>query len=200
MARRDPDRSQVSRSERDRDAWSIFGFFNEIGIISQLSSTAFERALPSGMSMAQFGVLNHFARLGGEYAPARLAAAFQVTRGAMTNTLQRLEANGWVSIRSDPEDGRRKRVKLTAKGRRAREKAIAQFMPTLLELTDGLSLSELAKATPLLQRVRSHLDAARNPQDFGESSEHASSESGPADGNSRGRRSGGSRDPYPRPR
>lgn len=162
----------MTRSERDRNAWLIFGFFNEIGIISQLSSTAFERALPTGMSMAQFGVLNHFARLGGEHTPARLAAAFQVTKGAMTNTLQKLEANGLVSIRSDPDDGRRKQVKATAKGRRAREKAIAQFMPTLLVLADGLPLPELAEALPFLQRIRGHLDAARQQRDFGDSGAH----------------------------
>ena len=73
--------------------------FNEIGIISQLSSNRLERVLPEGMSVAQFSVLNHLVRLGGSWAPSRLARAFQVTKGAMTNTLQRLEAQGLIRSR-----------------------------------------------------------------------------------------------------
>ena len=73
----------------------VFRLFNEIGIISQLSGTILARVLPHGLSMAQFGVLNNFVRLGGERTPAGLAEAFQVTRGAMTNTLTRLEAQGF---------------------------------------------------------------------------------------------------------
>lgn len=41
-----------------------FRVLNEIGIISQLATTAFERAMPQGMTLAQFTVLNHFVRLG----------------------------------------------------------------------------------------------------------------------------------------
>ena len=80
----------------------------EIGIIAQLSQARLERNLPDGLSAAQFGVLIHFSRRGGRESPARLASAFQVTKGAMTNTLQRLEARGFVAIVGDPDDGRRK--------------------------------------------------------------------------------------------
>ncbi|MEQ1783915.1 MAG: helix-turn-helix domain-containing protein, partial [Hyphomonadaceae bacterium] len=87
-----------------------FRLFTEIGIINQLSSNRLERELPDGMSLAQFGVLNHFVRLGGQWAPTRLARAFQVTKGAMTNTLQRLEAQGLVKVVPDPKDARAKLV------------------------------------------------------------------------------------------
>ena len=68
-----------------------FRFFTEIGIIEQLARNRLERGLPDGLKISQFSVLNHLVRLGGEWSPARLARAFQVTKGAMTNTLQRLE-------------------------------------------------------------------------------------------------------------
>ena len=79
-------------------------FFVEISIIDQLISVRLARALPDGLSMAGFGVLVHFARRGGEESPAQLASAFQVTKGAMTNTLQRLEAMGYVRVVPDPGD------------------------------------------------------------------------------------------------
>ena len=51
---------------------ATFQLFNEIGIIQQLVNTRFERALPDGLTASQFGVLNHFVRLGGERAPSDL--------------------------------------------------------------------------------------------------------------------------------
>ena len=56
--------------------------------IEQLARTRLTRALPRGMELSHFMVLNHFARLGGEKTPAQLARVFHVTRGAMSNTLQ----------------------------------------------------------------------------------------------------------------
>jgi DNA-binding MarR family transcriptional regulator len=108
-----------------------FQILNEIGIIAQLSQTAFERVIPTGMTLPQFTVLNHFARLGGTRSPAELAAAFQVTRATMTSTLQRLEAKGLVLITPDPKDGRAKRVALTDSGRDMRDVCLKELAPLL---------------------------------------------------------------------
>ena len=69
----------------------LFDFFTEIGIIAQLNEAAIQRQLPEGMSHAQFVLLHHLCRVGGEGTPARLADALQVTRGAITNTVKRLQ-------------------------------------------------------------------------------------------------------------
>ena len=144
--------------EQDPPAFRIF---NEIGIISQLSSAVMERILPHGLSMAQFGVLNHFVRLGGERTPARLAAAFQVTRGAMTNTLARLEAQGFVTMRPDPEDGRGKIVAITGAGQQAREDALALLMGEIGKLDDKVDWQALAEILPQLEALRKVLDEER---------------------------------------
>ena len=57
-----------------------FRLFVEIGIIEQLARNQLEREMPDGLKVSQFGVLNHLDRLGGEWSPARLANAFQVTK------------------------------------------------------------------------------------------------------------------------
>lgn len=140
-----------------------FEFFNEIGIIDQLSGTIFERALPAGMTRAQFTVLNHFVRLGHhERSPAQLASAFQVTRPTMTSTLARMTRDGLVAIRDDPADGRAKLVSLTDKGRAAREAALGAIAPLLPLLEAVIDPSELALVLPVLRRVRIALDAARD--------------------------------------
>jgi DNA-binding MarR family transcriptional regulator len=139
----------------------IFTLFNEIGIIEQLARRRLEGVLPDGLKISHFGVLNHFARLGGERAPTELARAFQVTKAAMTNTLARLEARGLVEIGPDPKDGRAKRVALTNKGRRLRDRAIKALGPELAEIEAHIPVRDFARALPFLQRLRAYLDEAR---------------------------------------
>ncbi|MCR9278786.1 MAG: MarR family transcriptional regulator [Pseudomonadaceae bacterium] len=149
----------MSRSKPTAD--ELFVLFNEIGMINQLASNRFERRLPDGLSTAQFSVLNHFVRLGEERTPSRLAEIFQVTRGAMTNTLKRLERKGCVKLTSDPADGRGKIVNITAKGRKVRDQAIASAAVCFDDLYDSISKSEYALLLPILQRLRQQLDINR---------------------------------------
>jgi len=110
---------------RDDETASLFSFFNEIGIIAQLASNLFAQSLPGGLTQSQFSVLNWFARVDSEATPKRLATAFQVTPGAMTNTLKKLAEKvadkallvmrtyfekprsvvGWKGLLYDPLDG-----------------------------------------------------------------------------------------------
>jgi DNA-binding MarR family transcriptional regulator len=140
----------------------IFNFFNEIGIIDQLAQTLLERALPDKLKMSHFGVLNHFARLGGEQGPAELARAFQVTKGAMTNTVQRLRDRGLVEVKPDPGDGRGKLVRITDKGLRVRAKAINAISPEIAELETQFGGGKFQKALPFLRELRMYLDQARD--------------------------------------
>lgn len=140
----------------------LFAFFNEIGIIEQLARNRFEQVMPHGMTLPQFTVLNHFVRLGGEYSPLALARAFQVSKGTMTNTLQRLEGKGLIAIRPDPEDGRAKIVAITEAGRAARADAIAALAPALREMAQDFTTEEIAAALPLLSRMRAWLDRDRD--------------------------------------
>ena len=134
---------------------------NEMGIITQLSNARFETVLPEGLNRPQFSVLNNFVRLGGTRTPAELAQAFQVTRGAMSNTLQRLEAMGCIEIKTNPEDGRSKKVRITAKGRRLRERAIQATEPELAQIVEAIGATDIAKTLPVLKKLREWLDANR---------------------------------------
>ena len=147
-------------SEQSQDP-PVFRFFTEIGIIEQLARTRLERVLPEGIKISQFAVLNHLVRLPGKWNPARLASAFQVTRAAMTNTLQRLESRGLIKIETDPGDGRGKLVSLCVAGRDMREKCIVSIGPFMVELEKELGGQEFANALPMLEAVRTYLDGQR---------------------------------------
>ncbi len=150
--------------KKDEAALRIaFQALSEIAIIGHLADTALAQALPEELSVAGFGVLNHFVRLGVEgESPSKLARAFQVTKGAMTYTLQQLEALGYLRIAADPADARAKIVRLTAKGRRARDKGAASVRPGMVQLLDVIGAEEFARALPFLVKLREVLDAARD--------------------------------------
>lgn len=140
-----------------------FVFINEVAIIEHLTRTAAERALPAGLSLAGFVVLNHMIRMRHERrAPAQIANAVQVTKGAMTGTLKRLETEGWISVTPDPDDGRGKVVRLTPEGRAIRVTALKVLAPEFAPVQRAVSDDEMRLAIPILQKVRAALDAARD--------------------------------------
>lgn len=142
---------------------TAFQALSEIAIIGHLADTALAQALPPDLSVAGFGVLNHFVRLNVEGEnPSKLARAFQVTKGAMTYTLQHLEALGYLRIEADPADARGKIVRITAKGRRAREAGANSVRPGMLHLLEIIGAEEFARALPFLIKLRTILDAARD--------------------------------------
>jgi DNA-binding MarR family transcriptional regulator len=140
---------------------AVFTYFNEIGIISQLSTGLFEQGLPEGLTLSQFSVLNWFVRVDVEATPGRLARAFQVTGGAMTNTLKKLESKGLVKVEPDKNSGRRKRVAMTRKGNQVRDKAIKSVAPLLREFAERFPIEKLKRQTRQLAEVREYLDERR---------------------------------------
>jgi DNA-binding MarR family transcriptional regulator len=139
-----------------------FDFFLEISVIDQLVGTEMERVLPPGVTMASFGLLNHLVSKGGSESPARLAQALQVTKGAVTALLKRLESRGLIALSPDPRDGRAKVVSLTPEGRRSRDAAVAALDPLLETFLAAFPEPDLAGALPLLRRVRLDLNRRRH--------------------------------------
>jgi len=155
-------RASPGKAQAGADQATAFEFFNEIGIIGQLGSNRMQRALPHGLNQSQFSVLNWFVRVDDQATPTRLARAFQVTRGAMTNTLAKLSSKGFIEVAPDPESGRSKIVTLTAEGRIAREAALAALGGDLDEFLAAFPAGRLKKVLPLLREARAYLDAARD--------------------------------------
>ena len=135
-------------------------FFAHVAMVGQRANLRLERVLPEALSMAGFGVLSHLTLWGGEPTPHQLAQAFQVTKGAMTNTLQRLEARGYVRLGDDADDGRKKRVALTPGGQTAYQEALACVRPHIEALRGAFEPTEFEAALPFLRRLRAWLDAS----------------------------------------
>ena len=110
------------------------------------------------MELSHFGVLNHLAGLNEERTPAQLARSFHVTRGAMTNTLAKLEWAGHVHIRPDWDDARRKCVAISPAGRAARDAAVHAVAPLIAEVVQALGADRVRAVLPVLREMRAKLE------------------------------------------
>ena len=133
--------------------------FAEVFMADQLARNVVSRALPKGMEISHFSVLNHLAHFREERTPAQLAATFHVTRGAMTNTLSKLEWAGHIHIRPDWDDARRKFVSISPAGRQARDAALAAFMPVIADVVRSIGTEKVRAALPVLRELRKQLES-----------------------------------------
>lgn len=141
---------------------TYFTFFNEIGIISQLSRAVLESRLPAGMLISHFSVLNHLIRVQDGRTPQNLAKAFQVPKTSMTHTLSVLENHNLVQMKPNPKDGRSKNVWITETGRDFRDKAIGAMDPDIQQLAVQLADIDIAALNQQLASIRQIMDRARD--------------------------------------
>lgn len=143
-------------TERTEDiAVTLFG---ELFVADQLARNLVSKALPKGMELSHFSVLNHLAGLSEERTPAQLARAFHVTRGAMTNTLAKLEIAGHIHIRPDWDDARQKFVAISPSGRAARDMAVQAVAPLIADVVRALGAERVRSVIPVLRALRISLD------------------------------------------
>lgn len=142
----------------DRNDDLAVALFGELFMADQLARNRISKILPKGMELSHFSVLNHLARLGEERTPAQLAKAFHVTRGAMTNTLARLEWAGHIHIRPDWEDARQKFVAISPSGKAARDSAVAAVVPLIGEVAQALGVDRVRALLPVLRELRLKLE------------------------------------------
>ena len=143
-------------NERLEDlAVSLFG---ELLTADQLARNRISKALPKGMELSHFSVLNHLAGVQDERTPAQLAKAFHVTRGAMTNTLSKLEWAGHIHIRPDWDDARRKFVAISPAGRAARDAAVQAVVPVIGDLVKALGANRVRAVLPVLRALRTRVE------------------------------------------
>jgi len=145
----------MSNEKTEDIAVALFG---ELFMADQLARSRISRVLPKGMELSHFSVLNHLARISDERTPAQLARSFHVTRGAMTNTLTKLEWAGHIHIRPDWEDARQKFVAISPSGRSARDSAVASVAPLIGDVVQTLGQDRVKGLLSVLRELRLRLE------------------------------------------
>lgn len=131
--------------------------FSELLTSDHLARSRLSKALPKGMELSHFSVLDYLASVSKERSPAQLATVFNLTRGAMTNTLNKLEWAGYVHIRPDWDDARRKMVALSPSGRAARDAALSAITPIIGKVVEEIGPDRVRAALPVLRELRKKL-------------------------------------------
>ncbi len=131
--------------------------FREISQIDHLVRQSVSRRLPPGMAYAQYELLRIMAREGDGQTPAQLARAMLLTKGALTNILQRMEAAGHVQVIADETDRRKKRVRITGAGVAAFNTVVKGLKQHNSDLRSAFTDAEFRDAMPFLKALRTFL-------------------------------------------
>ena len=142
----------------DNDSSLAVPLFGEILALEQLVRNRLAKVLPKGMELSHFSVLNQLSHTKIERTPAQIARSFRVTRGAITNTLNKLELSGYIHVRPDWEDARRKMVSISPAGMVARNNALTAVTPIIEDLARDMGEGRLKAIVPILRELRQKLE------------------------------------------
>jgi DNA-binding MarR family transcriptional regulator len=118
---------------------------------------------PVGLSFESFSFIVTLRRSGPPYElnPTTLYRESLLSSGAITNRIDRVEAEGLVKRLPDPKDRRGTIVRLTAKGRALADRAIKLHFEALAEELSGINRPERNQLARLLSKLLLSVDQRR---------------------------------------
>jgi DNA-binding MarR family transcriptional regulator len=152
-----------------QDAWlrerpdtpvSSIGVITRIWRIGRLLDDDRRRTMARlGLDVATRDLLSTLRRSGSPYAltPGELARRCAVSRGAISQRVQRAEADKLVRRRKDDTDGRGVIVELTAKGHELIEQSVDELLRHEEDLLSALSSAERTMLSDLLRTLLADL-------------------------------------------
>lgn len=121
----------------------------------------------NGLSMSQLGALFHIHHEDG-CAVSDLSNHLGVTRGAVSQLLERLVQQELILRTEDPSDRRMKQLVLTSKGRRTIQEGIHARQGWLADLSSTLSPAEKVQVAAALDILIEKANLLENPTDAGQ--------------------------------
>ena len=147
------DQWSEERPELDTDPLGVV--IRVLSLNRRFAREAADALEPLGLELYEYDVLSALRRQGAPYelAASGLASETELSTGAMTNRVDRLEQRGLVERRADEIDRRSVIVKLTRSGRRAIDDALSHRLDAAEDTLADLSKAERAKLAGLLRTV-----------------------------------------------
>jgi DNA-binding MarR family transcriptional regulator len=121
-----------------------------------LQASAEARLAEVGLSLPKLMALRKIADAGESIALSQLATRLSCVKSNITQLVDRLEADGFVSRGTDPNDRRSRLAVLTPEGRDACQQGGAIYDAAERELLSHLSDSEARQLAGLLEKLGSH--------------------------------------------
>ena len=151
------------RERPDLDPWP-FAIFGRIWRLSaNLLGDAEKWLAPVGLTFESFSLIVTLRRSGPPYElnPTALYRESLLSSGAITNRIDRVEAQGLVRRLPDPNDRRGTIVQLTAKGRTIADRAIKLHFEALAEELSGIDRAERDQLASLLSKLLLSVETRR---------------------------------------
>lgn len=139
----------------------VEGIVNRLNVLSKYLKKSFdETASEAGINKGELDVLKLLRRKDGDntMSPSHLAERLALSSGAMTNRLDRLEAQGLIERLPDPTDRRGVLVNLTEKGDEIFHTAIERQIEKEKDLFEPLSPAERTKLSNLLRKLIAEIE------------------------------------------
>jgi DNA-binding MarR family transcriptional regulator len=152
------------RRERPDLDPSPFGIFGRIWRLSATMLSDAEKWLaPIGLSFESFSLIVTLRRSGPPYElnPTAFYRESLLSSGAVTNRIDRVEAEGLVKRLSDPKDRRGTIVRLTPKGRALADRAIKLHFAALNEALSDIDPGERKQLAKLLSKLLMSVEERR---------------------------------------
>lgn len=135
-----------------------------IGVIAQLSRTRNNQILrETDLPYPQFVLLLHFCHdPDREWTVSSLARAFQRNQPGITKTVRQLLDRRFLRTRPDETDARVKKLRVTPRGIRARDTAVARLAPAFADDFRSWKRAEVSELHRLIERLKNQLDEQRD--------------------------------------
>jgi DNA-binding MarR family transcriptional regulator len=147
----------VARSEQvevvDFDLEHMIGHL--LRTCQQLHVAIWSDVFPGGLTSPQFAVLHALAHKG-QLTQTMLRSRARLDRSTAADVIRRLVARRLVSQVRDPEDGRRRVVRLTSAGRAVYAEATQRAVQVNEAMLDGLNDSQRRQLVTLLTSLLDH--------------------------------------------
>jgi DNA-binding MarR family transcriptional regulator len=135
----------------DTERTGLFAVLHASGV---LESRVEARLSEVGLSLAKLAALHQLSRAGESLPLGQLAERLSCVKSNVTQLVDRLEADGFVSRAADPNDRRSRLAVLTASGRKAYAKGSEIQLQVEKELFSVLSAEESRKLHELLAKLQ----------------------------------------------
>jgi DNA-binding MarR family transcriptional regulator len=152
------------RRERPDLNVAPLGLFGRLFQLTHLADAALGEELQRhGLQHGWFDVLAALRRAGAPYElnPTELIRATLLSSGGLTKRVDRLEKEGLVERRPDPDDRRGTLVRLTRRGKRIVDRALEAHLANEERLLSALSAADRRALDALLRKLLASLDQGR---------------------------------------
>ncbi|HTV77968.1 MAG TPA: MarR family transcriptional regulator [Steroidobacteraceae bacterium] len=141
------------------DQHQNFGFL--LHDVTRLYKRRFEqRSMQLGLTLSQCKTLSLLARHEG-ISQRQLADLAEIDAMGIVRILDRMEEDGWVERRADPQDRRARRLALTAGAKPILDEVSRIAADTRSEVLLGLSVDQRDQLVSLLERVHANEQALK---------------------------------------